>query len=132
MAYTTKPWKTTNEVIEAVKNGDPCTEDELRYAVQNLSIWQNGTWLTLARAITEDPMKDRTKRELARYFERASEDNEVPLDIRLKGGSFEPGLSRDERLSRGAQFVSDTANRLRESLDFQHQLGKLRDETADR
>jgi hypothetical protein len=109
-------WKTTDEVIVAVRDGEPVTDDELRYAVRNLSIWQNGLVFPLARAITEDPMSAKTKRDLKRAYDNMRTGNTVPLDKRLKGSSFEPGIGRDERTERFADAVADTATRLSGAL----------------
>lgn len=108
--------KTTNEVIAAVVDGLPCTEEELRYAVRNLSIWQNSMVFPLARAITEDPMTPHTKRDLQRCYDNARTGNAVPLDVRLKGGSFEPGVPKQERMDRFVRHTSDTAMKLAEAL----------------
>lgn len=105
-------WKTTNEVIDAVRDGSPCTEEELRYAVRNLSIWQNGVMFPLARAIVEAPMSDSTKRDLQRCWDNARDGNKVPLDTRLKGGSFEPGISKEESTERFVAHTTDTAMKL--------------------
>lgn len=108
----TMTWKTTDEVIAAVRDGSQVTEDELRYAVRNLSIWQNGLVFPLARAITEEPVSAKTKRDLKRAYDNMRTGNAVPLDTRLKGGSFEPGISKDERTERFTENVAGTATRL--------------------
>ena len=104
--------KTTNEVIEAVKVGGECTEEELRYAVRNLSIWQNSAIFPIARAATEDPVSAATKRDMNRLYESARDGNNVPLDTRLKGGSYEPGISKEESRDRFASHTADTAMKL--------------------
>lgn len=104
--------RTTNEVIQAVKDGTPCTEEELRYAVQNLSIWQNGLVFTLARAATEEPVSSRTKRECQRAYDNMRTGNQVPLDKRLKGGSFEPGIPVEERRRRSAESIAGAGERM--------------------
>lgn len=109
-------WKTTNEVIEAVRIGGAVTEDELRYAVRNLSIWQNGIMFPLARAITEEPVTAKTKRDLQRSWDNARTGNAVPLDTRLKGSSYEPGLSAEESRRRFVERTADTAVKLAEAL----------------
>ena len=109
-------WKTTNEVIEAVVAGGDVTDDELRYAVRNLSIWQGGLIFTLARAATEEPVSAKTKRECQRAYDNARTGNEVPLDVRLKGGSYEPGISKDESRDRFVSRTADTAVRLHDAL----------------
>ena len=109
--------KTTNEVIDAVRDGGECTEEELRYAVRNLSIWQNSAIFPIARAATEDPMSDRTRRDMNRLYENARNGNTVPLDVRLKGGSFEPGLSKDGRRDRFVAVTSETAVKLIDALN---------------
>lgn len=110
-------WKTTNEVIDAVRDGLFCSEEELRYAVRNLSIWQNGVMFPLARAIVETPMSDSTKRDLQRCWDNARDGNKVPLDVRLRGGSFEPGISEQERTERFVNHTTDTAMKLVGALD---------------
>lgn len=110
-------WKTTDEVIAAVRNGGPVTEQELRYAVRNLSIWQNSLVFPLARAVTEDPISAKTKRDLARAYDSMRSGNTVPLDVRLKGSSFEPGISGTERRDRFASAVADTAVKLVDTLE---------------
>ncbi len=109
-------WKTTTEVIEAVKIGGAVTEDELRYAVRNLSVWQSGLIFPLARAITEDPVSAKTVHDLKRAYDNMRTGNDVPLDVRLKGGSYEPGISRDESTSRFAGLVANTAVKLHDIL----------------
>jgi hypothetical protein len=101
--------KSTNEVIEAVRDGTECSEEELRYAVRNLSIWQNSAIFPIARAATENPVSERTKRDMNRLYESAQAGNKVPLDVRLKGGSFEPGISDEERTDRFVKNTSETA-----------------------
>lgn len=108
--------RTTNEVIDAVRNGSECTDEELRYAVRNLSIWQNQAIFPIARAATEDPISDGTRRDLNRCFESAKVGNSTPLDVRLKGGSFEPGISKDERINRMASSTADAAIKLVSAL----------------
>ncbi len=108
--------KTTNEVIDAVRDGGECTEEELRYAVRNLSIWQNGMIFPLARAITEEPVSAKTKRDLQRSYDSLKTGNAVPLDVRLKGGSFEPGITADERKDRFVEHTTDAAMRLVDAL----------------
>lgn len=109
--------KTTNEVIEAVKSGAECTDEELRYAVRNLSIWQNQAIFPIARAATEKPVSDRTQRDMNRLYESAKTGNNVPLDTRLKGGSFEPGISKEERTDRFVSHTTDTAMKLVSALN---------------
>jgi len=104
--------RNTDEVVEAVRNGGACTDEELRYAVRNLSIWQNGLVFPLARAVTEDPVSPRTKRDLQRAYDSMREGNKVPLDKRLKGGFFEPGISQEERVNRMASTTSEAAVKL--------------------
>jgi hypothetical protein len=108
--------KTTNEVIDAVRDGTECSEEELRYAVRNLSIWQNSAIFPIARAATENPVSERTKRDMNRLYESAQAGNKVPLDVRLKGGSFEPGLSKEERTDRFVSHTTDTAMKLVKAL----------------
>jgi hypothetical protein len=108
--------KSTNEVIEAVRDGGECTEEELRYAVRNLSIWQNSAIFPIARAATESPVSERTKRDMNSLYESAQAGNKVPLDVRLKGGSFEPGISKDERTDRFVSHTTDTAMKLVQAL----------------
>jgi len=108
--------KTTNEVIEAVREGGDATEDELRYAVQNLSIWQSMLIFDLARAITEDPISAKTKRGLQRAWDNMKSGNAVPLDTRLKGGSYEPGVPKAERDRRFSAKTADAAVRLSGAL----------------
>lgn len=103
--------RTTNEVIDAVRDGTECTDEELRYAVRNLSIWQNSAIFPIARAATEKPVSERTQRDMNRLYESAQAGNKVPLDVRLKGGSFEPGLSEDERRERFVGSTTETAMR---------------------
>lgn len=114
---TDAPWKTTDEVIAAVRDGGEVTEMELRYAVRNLSIWQNGLVFPLARAATEEPVSAKTKRELQRAYDNMRTGNAVPLDVRLKGSSYEPGISKDERTNRFASATADTAVRLAGALN---------------
>lgn len=109
-------WKTTTEVIEAVKIGGAVTEDELRYAVRNLSVWQSGLIFPLARAITEEPVSAKTKRDLKRSLDNMRTGNDVPLDVRLKGSSYEPGIGQDESRNRFASSVADTAVKLHDIL----------------
>lgn len=104
--------RNTDEVVEAVRTGGNCTDEELRYAVRNLSIWQNGLVFPLTRAITEDPISPRTKRDLQRAYDSMREGNKVPLDKRLKGGSFEPGISQEERVNRMASTTAEAAVKL--------------------
>lgn len=101
--------KTTNEVIEAVRDGTLCSEEELRYAVRNLSVWQNQAIFPIARAATEDPVSARTRRDMNSLYESAQKGNSVPLDVRLRGGSFEPGISELERTDRFIKHTTDTA-----------------------
>ena len=108
--------RNTDEVVEAVRVGDECTDEELRYAVRNLSIWQNRLIFPLARAVTEKQISVRTIRDLQRAYDSARDGNKVPLDKRLKGGSFEPGISADERVERFASHTTDVAVRLMEAL----------------
>lgn len=108
--------RTTDEVIEAVRIGGECTDEELRYAVRNLSIWQNGLVFPLARAVTEEPLSPRTKRDLQRAYDSMWEGNKVPLDKRLKGGSFEPGISDTERRDRFTAATSSAATKFAEAL----------------
>lgn len=108
--------KNTNEVIEAVRVGGEVTDLELRYAVRNLSIWQNSLMFPLARALTEEPLSARTKRDLQRSWDNARTGNAAPLDVRLKGSSFEPGISKDERIERFASKTADVAIKLRDML----------------
>ena len=105
-------WKTTNEVIDAVKIGGAVTEHELRYAVRNLSVWQSGLIFPLARAITEAPVSAKTIRDLKRAYDNMRTGNDIPLDVRLKGSSYEPGIGRDESRNRFASSVADTAVKL--------------------
>lgn len=109
-------WKTTDEVIAAVREGGEVTEIELRYAVRNLSIWQNGLVFPLARACTEDPVSAKTRRELQRSYDNMRTGNAAPLDVRLKGSSYEPGLSKEERTDRFVRRTADTAVRLADGL----------------
>lgn len=104
--------RNTNEVIEAVRDGGACTDEELRYAVRNLSIWQNSMIFPLARAINEEPVSAKTKRDLQRCYDNARTGNATPLDVRLKGSSFEPGLSKEERTDRMVSTTTDAAMRL--------------------
>lgn len=104
--------KNTDEVVEAVRAGGECSEEELRYAVRNLSIWQNSAIFPIARAATEDPISDRTRRDMNRLYESARDGNKVPLDTRLKGGSFEPGISKEERTERFVSVTTDAAMKL--------------------
>ena len=108
--------RNTDEVVEAVRVGGECSEEELRYAVRNLSIWQNSAIFPIARAATEDPVSDRTRRDMNRLYESARDGNKVPLDKRLRGGSFELGLSPDERRDRFATVTSDAAVKLAGAL----------------
>lgn len=108
--------KNTNEVIDAVRNGDACSDEELRYAVRNLSIWQNQAIFPIARAANEDPISDRTRRDMNRLYESAQAGNKVPLDVRLKGGSFEPGISKEERTDRFVKNTSETAMKFVDAL----------------
>lgn len=110
------PWKTTSEVIEAVHDGEPVTEIELRYAIQNMAIWHNLMMFDLARAITEEPLSAKTKRGLQRAWDSWREGNAVPLDKRLKGGSHEPGITREESRDRFVSHTTDTAMRLVKAL----------------
>jgi hypothetical protein len=110
------PWKTTFEVIDAVKDGGPVTEMELRYAVQNMSLLHNMYMFDLARAINENPISDKTKRGLQRAWDSWREGGQVPLDKRLKGGSYEPGITRDESRDRFVKHTSDTAVKLASAL----------------
>lgn len=108
--------RNTDEVVAAVRVGGECTDEELRYAVRNLSIWQNSLVFPLARAVTEEPVSPRTKRDLQRAYDSMREGNKVPLDKRLKGGSFEPGLSDAERMDRMASSTTDVALKLLDAL----------------
>jgi len=110
------PWKTTDEVIAAVRDGSECSELELRYAVRNLSIWQNGLIFPLARACTEEPVSAKTKRDLQRSYDNMRTGNAIPLDRRLKGSSYEPGISPEERKERFVSRTSDVACKLVETL----------------
>lgn len=112
--------KNTNEVIDAVRDGSECSDEELRYAVRNLSIWQNQAIFPIARAVTENPMTERTKRDLNRCFESAKVGNATPLDVRLKGGSFEPGLTKAERTDRMVESTSGAAMKLIKALSPTH------------
>lgn len=108
--------KTTSEVIAAVDTGDPVTEQELRFAIQNISIWHNRILFDLARAIVEDPVSDKTRRGLQRAWDNWKSGNDVPLDKRLKGTSYEPGVSKEERHERWLNQTSETAVKLSEVL----------------
>lgn len=113
--------KTTNEVIDAVRDGGECTDEELRYAVRNLSIWQSSAIFPIARAATENPVSDATRRDMNRLYESVQKGNSVPLDTRLKGGSFEPGISKEERTDR---FASNTADAAMKFVGALQQLSK--------
>jgi hypothetical protein len=80
--------------------------------VRNLSIWQNSAIFPIARAATEKPVSERTQRDMQRLFDSARDGNKVPLDTRLKGGSFEPGISKEERTDRFVSNTTDTAMKL--------------------
>lgn len=108
----TEAMRNTDEVVAAVREGLACTDEELRYAVRNLSIWQNSMVFPLARAINENPITDKTRRDLQRAYDSMREGNKVPLDKRLKGGSFEPGLSDSQRIERMASTTADAAMKL--------------------
>lgn len=108
--------RNTDEVVEAVRVGGECTEEELRYAVRNLSIWQNSAIFPIARAATEDPISAQTRRDMNRLYESARDGNKVPLDTRLKGGSFEPGISREESANRFAAHTSEVAVKLASAI----------------
>lgn len=104
--------RTTNEVVEAVRDGSPATEEELRYALHNVAVWHSMMVFDLARAITEDPMSAKTRRGLQRAWDSWKDGNDVPLDKRLKGTSHEPGISRDESIERFSKRTADTAVKL--------------------
>lgn len=105
-------WKTTSEVIDAVHDGEPVRDEELRYAIQNMAIWHNLFTFDLARAITEDPISAKTRRGLQRAWDSWREGNAVPLDKRLKGGSHEPGIIREESRERFVGRTAETAIKL--------------------
>lgn len=101
--------RTTFEVMEAVKNGTEATEEELRYALHNVACWHALYMFDFARATTENPLSDRTRRGLQRAWDTWQSGNKVPLDVRLKGSSQEPGISRDERMERASARTADAA-----------------------
>lgn len=108
--------KTTNEVIDAVVAGTAVTEEELRYAVRNLSVWQNSLVFDLARALTEEPMTAKTKRGLQRAWDSMKQGNAIALDKRLKGTSYEPGISKEESRDRFASATASGAMKLMDLL----------------
>ena len=109
--------RTTFEVMQAVQEGAPATEEELRYALRNVECWFSLHMFDIARGASEDPITDKTRRGLARAFENWHSGNKVPLDVRLKGSSMEPGISRDERMGRAAKQTSEVAVGLIDALN---------------
>jgi hypothetical protein len=109
--------RSTFEVMEAVKDGTEATEEELRYALHNVACWHALYMFDFARATTEDPLSDKTRRGLQRAWDTWQSGNKVPLDVRLKGSSQEPGISRDERMERGSAATADAAVKLLGALN---------------
>lgn len=109
--------RTTFEVMQAVKDGTEATDEELRYALHNLACWYSLYMFDFARAIEENPMSDKTRRGLKRAWEGWQEGNKVPLDVRLKGGSQEPGISRQESRDRFVSKTSEAAAKLANTLN---------------
>lgn len=109
--------RNTFEVMDAVQTGAPATELELRYALQNVRIWHARMVFDLARACTETPLSDKTKRGLQRAWDTWKSGNEVPLDRRLRGGSYEPGITREMSHERWLQHSTDTAMNLVDALN---------------
>lgn len=116
--------RTTFEVMDAVRNGTEATDEELRYALHNVAIWHNRMVFDLARALNEDPLSAKTKRGLQRAWDSWGEGNKVPLDVRLKGGSFEPGVPREERTERFIQHTSAAAVKLAGTLTAMREAGQ--------
>lgn len=116
--------RTTFEVMQAVKDGTEATEEELRYALHNVACWWGLYMLDIARGASEDPVSDKTRRGLKRAWESWHEGNKVPLDVRLKGSSLEPGISREESRDRFVKTTTDTAIRLAGALEQLRTGGK--------
>ncbi len=98
--------RTTFEVMQAVQDGESATEEELRYAIRNLDCWWSLHMYDIERGATEDPITDKTKRGLKRAWENWHSGNKVPLDVRLKGSSAEPGIEREERMKRAVEKIA--------------------------
>jgi hypothetical protein len=109
--------RTGLEVMKAVADGTPATEEELRYALHNVAVWHAMMVFDLARAINEDPVSAKTKRGLQRAWDSWNEGNKVPLDVRLKGGSYEPGVPKEELHERWLTHTTKTAVRLAETTN---------------
>lgn len=116
--------RSTNEVLEAVADGTPATDEELRYALHNVALWHSLMVFDLARAITEDPMSAKTRRGLQRAWDNWREGNEVPLDQRLKGTSHEPGVPKEELHQRWLTTTSEAAVKLAQTLNDLSQNAK--------
>lgn len=108
--------RTTNEVMQAVKDGTECTDEELRYAVHNMALWHSQYMFDIARAITEDPVTPKTKRGLQRAWDSWRERNSVPLDKWLKGSSYEPGVPKEVLHERWLDKTSETAGKFVDAL----------------
>ena len=108
--------RTTFEVMQAVQDGTPATEEELRYALRNVECWFYLHMMDIARGGIENPVSEKTRRGLTRAWENWHSGNKVPLDVRLNGTSSEPGLTREERMKRGSERTADFAVKLADTL----------------
>jgi hypothetical protein len=109
--------RTTFEVMQAVKDGTEATDEELRYALRNVECWYSLHMMDIARGATEEPVSDKTRRGLRRAWDNWQSGNKVPLDVRLKGSSMEPGISREERADRRSARTADAVVKFASALN---------------
>lgn len=110
--------KTAKEVILAVQNGDSVSEEEMKYAVVAMNYILQSNYFDIANAITdtEDAKLEgkgfsRLKAAFNRY---GSLDKD--LDKLIRGSSFEPGISPEEKRKRFVDATASTGAKLFESL----------------
>ena len=92
--------KTTNQVIDSVKRGEEVTTEELKFALINLSVWQN----SVLRRLLKDKGNDIILDNLAKS---AISGNNVDLEKRIRNTSFEPGISEEESKKRFVNYITE-------------------------
>ena len=115
--------RTTNEVIDAVKNGDPVDELEMKCAITQLAYYANAQRFTIARALVEVKENDnegklskKTIRELGYIWRRLTEGHDKDLGTYIIGTSMEPGITKEERGKRIGASVFRTVEKLQDVL----------------
>jgi len=115
--------KTTNQVIDAVKEGAPVTELEMKCAIVQLAYHANAQRFDIARALVEVKENDnegkltkKTIRGLGYIWRRLTEDFDKDLGTFIMGTSMEPGISKEERNKRFGNSVFRTTTKLHEVL----------------